>query len=140
MLNDFWRIKHVSERVRNGAFNRIRTAKLMIFVFFVNPVVMTTGILILHLRPDWAVFPSRDSNLHAILTLFYLVFVFSSCALLYTHLLLHVYFHLHIKLQMEFLIEYFKAIPGDKRKTVNCMQDVSNLLIVGIKQHAKLLK
>lgn len=140
MREYFWHIEHVNDQDRYTNIIRTRILKLIILLFFLNPAVMTTGILLLHLRPDWAVFSAVGKNLNIVLTAFYLLFVFTSCALLYTHLFLHIYFNVHIKIQMEFLIEYFKGIHGELHKSSIYVNNVHDSLIDGIKQHAKILR
>lgn len=142
MLEDFWHIERENAGENYNKLSRKRIAKFIVTLLVINPMVMTTGVIVLHLRTDWSIFSSVDKKLHMVLTVFYVFFVVTACALLYTHLLLHIYLNMHIKIQMEFLADYFLAIPGLTNESNNNSHwnNVEFYLINGIKQHAKLLK
>lgn len=139
---------HVTNIDKSEAYNIGRRkcyVKIILFLFILNPLIVLPGIVILHIRPYWIIFPCDDWNTHAVLTTIYLLFVISSCGVVYSHVLLHVYFSMCVKIQMELLTDYFRKqctlIGRSDIFSEKCItqQDVHNWLVNGIIRHSDLL-
>lgn len=144
--NNRWHITNINRfetyRIRNKKFY----VKIILFLFALNPVIVSPGIIALRLRPYWAILPSEDKSMDAMMIILYIVYVIGSCGVVYSHVLLHVYFSVCLKVQMELLTEYLieKCITVGRSDTLNekyfAQQDVRNWLVRGIQRHGELLR
>lgn len=140
-----WNIRNIDKFQTYNITNKKCYAKIVLFLFVLNPLILLPGMAILHTHPYWAVFPSDDENVDAVLIVIYLLFVLGSCGVVYSHVLLHVYFGVCLKIQMELLAQYFEeqfTVAGcsdrfsERYITQQC---VYHWLINGIIRHGELL-
>lgn len=140
--NDQWYPQNVSVYLKNVIKRRTMNAKTIVLLLILNPILITPALFILDLRPDWAIYPAEEPIRHAIMTTFYILFMLGSCGVVYANLLVYMYFSICIKIAMEVLTEYFQGTLTKlcTKQDNEDLEDIHDLLIVGIKRHAKLVR
>lgn len=142
MERETWYIANVPRYNKDIIKNKILHAKLIVFVFVLNPAILVSGIIKLHLHLDWVLFSSSNSSVRAVLTMLHLIYVVISCGVIYSQILIHVYLNIYVKTQMEALTMYFEDLSLYIPSVVNGIKMiyVYDKLIKGVRQHSHLLR
>lgn len=139
MEKDVWYVRNVPEYNKEKIRDKIIWAKFVLCLCILNPIIVIPSILTLHLQPEWIFFSSANKTVRVLLQVLYILHVVSSYGVVYSHLLIHVYFNLYFKILMHSLSLYIALIPADSDDLTK-LQNVHNSLMEGVRKHRKLMR
>lgn len=135
--SDLWYLQNPTLHGREIIENKTRYVKIILLLLILNPLCLAPGIVLFGITPDWSIYPTEVPSRRAIMYAFYVLFMLTSCVVLYAHLFVCIYLSVYGKIQMELLTQYFQDVSS---QFYTNRGDVHDLLVRGIKKHEKVLR
>lgn len=136
MKMDFWSID-VPLGCRKDLDNAFRLIKLVFAILIINLIVVVTEQYILDIYAHW---PFISRNMQPYYIAMCVLYTIGCYFVLYTHISIYSYSCFHTYCQILLLNEHYKQLRTNSGSNKQIEINVTNHLIIGIKQHNKLIR